>query len=66
MIIEKQNRNKQTPNGVTLFKYKPPYNVTPFGVCFIFLVISNWVGSDRSRCPPTPPGIRLSYQGGFY
>ncbi len=28
--------------------------------------IENRVGSGSRRCPPTPPGIRLSYQGGFY
>jgi len=46
-IAKKQDINKQTPNGMILFKYKPSYNVTSFGVCFIFLVISIILSSLR-------------------
>ncbi len=37
-----------------------------FGHEVRYLVLGNRVGSGFHRCPPTPPGIRLSYQGGFY
>jgi len=42
-------------------------NVAPTELCCLYITIeSNRVGSGFTRCPPTPPGIRLTYQGGFY
>jgi hypothetical protein len=46
--------------------HKSYHNVTPTGFFFHFAFFSNRVGSGLTRCPPTPPGIRLTYQGGFY
>ena len=36
-------------------------NFKNYDICF-----SKRVGSGSRRCPPTPPGIRFTYRGGFY